>query len=140
MIIAANPSTLVNLARAGDAEKESLIRDIHDGTLSDRCNIPAEVRTALARRIGKAHPERAKALEEIVNRTGNLYPKDYWPRDCINGNWMGGSVGAYLRHFPKYYGETPCPRCWPHRQRRTYDHPDVRWHAERRSRRYLACL
>ena len=30
MVIAANPSTLVNLARAGDHEKESLIRDLHD--------------------------------------------------------------------------------------------------------------
>ena len=34
MIIAANPSTLINLARAGDQEKESLIRDMRDGTLS----------------------------------------------------------------------------------------------------------
>ena len=33
MIIAANPSTLVNMARAGDQEKESLSRDIRDGTL-----------------------------------------------------------------------------------------------------------
>ena len=50
MIIAANPSTLVNLARAGDQEKEALIRDIHDGTLSDRFDIPADVRAASARR------------------------------------------------------------------------------------------
>lgn len=107
MIIAANPSTLVNLARAGDAEKESLLRDIHDGTLSDRFDIPPEVRAAVAGRIAKRNPERAAFLEEIVRRTGTLYPKDYWPSDCIIGNWMGGSVGAYLRHFPKYYGATP---------------------------------
>ena len=43
----------------------------------------------------------------IVHRTGTLYPKDFWPKDCIIGNWTGGSVGAYLRHFPKYYGNTP---------------------------------
>jgi hypothetical protein len=36
-----------------------------------------------------------------------LYPRDYWPSDCILGNWTGGSVGAYLRHFPRYYGSTP---------------------------------
>ena len=80
MIIAANPSTLVNLARAGDQEKEALIRDIHDGTLSDRFDIPADVRAALRRRISKRHPERARELEEIVRRTGTLYPKDYWPQ------------------------------------------------------------
>ncbi len=107
MIIAANPSTLVSLARAGDQEKEALIRDIHDGTLSPRFDIPAEVRAALARRLGKPHPERARELEAIVKRTGTLYPKDYWPRDCVIGNWMGGSVGAYLRHYPRYYGATP---------------------------------
>jgi hypothetical protein len=107
MIISANPSTLVSMARAGDAEKETLIRDIHDGTLTARFDIPAEVRAALQRRVAKKHPERARHLEDIVRRTGTLYPKDYWPTDCIIGNWMGGSVGAYLRHFPAYYGDTP---------------------------------
>jgi hypothetical protein len=107
LIISANPSTMVNLARAGDSEKETLIRDLHDGTLSDRFDIPADVRAALARRIGKRYPARAHALEEIVRQTGTLYPKDYWPKDCVIGNWMGGSVGAYLRHFPKYFGATP---------------------------------
>ena len=107
MIVAANPSTLVNLARAGDAEKESLIRDIHDGTLSDRFDIPAEVRAAVANKVAKRHPERAHALEEMVRQSGSLYPKDYWPSECVIGNWTGGSVGAYLRHFPKYFGATP---------------------------------
>lgn len=107
MIIAANPSTLVNLARAGDAEKETLLRDIRDGTLSDRFDIPPEVRAAVAGTIAKRNLERVSQLEEIVRRTGTLYPKDYWPSDCLIGNWTGGSVGSYLRHFPKYYGDTP---------------------------------
>jgi hypothetical protein len=107
LIIAANPSTLVSLARAGDQDKESLIRDIHDGTLSRAFDISPEVQAALERRLRKRHPERASELEEIVHRTGTLYPKEYWPRDCVIGNWMGGSVGAYLRHYPRYYGATP---------------------------------
>jgi hypothetical protein len=107
LVVAANPSTLVSMARAGDAEKESLIRDIRDGTLSTRFDIPAEVRNELMPRISKKRPERAQELEEIIQRTGTLYPKDYWNQDCVIGNWMGGSVGAYLRHFPKYYGDTP---------------------------------
>lgn len=107
MILAANPSTVVNMARAGDLHKESLVRDLHDGTLSDRFDIPAEVRAAIARRIQKKYPDRAKELEEIIRGTGTLYPKDYWPKDLIIGNWMGGSMGAYLRHYPKYFGATP---------------------------------
>jgi hypothetical protein len=107
MIIAANPSTLVNLARAGDLEKEALLRDLRDGTLSSHLDIPADVRTALAGRLRRKHPDRVRELEDIVRRTGTLYPRDYWPKDCLIGNWTGGSVGAYLRHFPRYFGQTP---------------------------------
>jgi len=107
MIIAANPSTLINMARAGDQEKESLLRDIRDGTLSIRFDIPDDVRAALSGRIRKRRPERVAELEDIIRRTGTLLPKDYWPKDCIIGNWTGGSVGYYLRRFPQYFGDTP---------------------------------
>jgi hypothetical protein len=107
MIIAANPSTMLNLARAGDAEKETLIRDVRDGTLSDRFDIPPEVRAGIPMRRLRADRERARQLEEIVRRTGTLYPKDYWPEMCLLGNWTGGSMGAYLRHYPRYYGDHP---------------------------------
>jgi hypothetical protein len=106
MVVAANPSTLVSLARAGDQEKESLIRDLYDGTLSKRLDIPDAIRAALAHRMRRER-RRARELEDIVRRTGTLYPRDYWPSDILLGNWTGGSVGAYLRHFPRYYGDTP---------------------------------
>jgi len=106
MILAANPSTLINLARTGDQQKETLIRDVHDGTLSAHLDVPAAIRAELKRRI-RAHPDRARVLEEIVTRTGTLYPKDYWPINCLLGNWTGGSVGTYLRHYPRYFGTTP---------------------------------
>jgi len=107
MMIAANPSTLVNLARIGDQEKESLIKDIHDGTLSAKLDVPADVRAVLASYL-KAKPARARELEEIVRRTGTLYPKDYWgAENYLIGTWTGGSVGAYLRHFPRYFGDCP---------------------------------
>jgi hypothetical protein len=106
MIIAANPSTLINLAKAGDLEKEALIRDVADGTLNPKIDVPAEVRAELRRRL-KRHPERALELEAIASRTGELFPRDYWPQHCLLGNWTGGSVGAYLRHYPRYYGDCP---------------------------------
>src|SRR5262249_29402362 len=53
----------------------------------------------------KPRRERAREMEEIVRRTGTLYPRDYWGKDCLLGNWTGGSVGAYLRHYPRYYGD-----------------------------------
>lgn len=107
MVIAANPSTLVNLARLGNQEKESLIRDIRDGTLDRRFNVPDDIRAELQKKLSKKSLERARELEDIVRRTGTLYPKDYWPADCILGNWMGGSMGPYLRQYPMYFGDTP---------------------------------
>jgi hypothetical protein len=107
MVVTANPSTLINLARAGDEAKERLIRDLYDGTLDPRLDVPPDVRAALAWRLRRRHRERARELEEVVRRTGTLYPRDYWPAHCLLGNWTGGSVGAYLRHYPRYYGAMP---------------------------------
>ncbi len=79
MIIAANPSTLINLARAGDQEKESLIRDIHDGTLSAQFDLPPAIRTELTRRIRAIRnertiwrrllPARVHCIRRIIGRT-----------------------------------------------------------------------
>jgi hypothetical protein len=104
LIVAANPSSLVNLARIGDQEKEHLIRDLYDGTLSSHVDVAGNIRAALDRTIRRRHVHRARELEDIVRRTGTLYPRDYWPNECVIGNWTGGSVGLYLRHYPRYFG------------------------------------
>jgi hypothetical protein len=106
MITAANPSTLVNFAKFLDQEKERLIRDLHDGTLSWDFDVPQLVRDGIRRKLGR-QVRRARELEAIVSRTGSLYPKDAWPSLLLLGNWMGGNVGAYMRHYPKYYGDLP---------------------------------
>jgi hypothetical protein len=104
MFVAANPSTMISLARAADAHKERLIRDVHDGTLDARLELPGAVREAVRARL-KPAPERARELEEVVRRTDHLYPKDAWSNPFLLGNWTGGSMGAYLRHYPRYFGE-----------------------------------
>src|SRR5207237_2397556 len=65
------------------------------------------IRAALAPRLRRREPKRARELESIVRRTGSLLPRDYWPGRCLLGNWTGGSVSAYLRHYPRYYGDMP---------------------------------
>jgi hypothetical protein len=107
MLMSANPSTLVNLARFMDREKESLIRDLYDGTLSTKLNIPAEIREVLSQKL-KPKKKRAAELEGFVNRSGNLFPKDAWPTDrLLIGCWTGGSVRPYLRQLSTYYGDAP---------------------------------
>ncbi len=107
MATAASPSTLVSIAKLGDVEKEELLRDLADGTLTTKYDYPAEVRESLAARIAERHPHRVRELEAIIARTGHLYPKDYWPTLQVISNWTGGSMGAYLRQYPQFWGKTP---------------------------------
>lgn len=106
-IISANPSTLVGLAHLGDEHKKQLIRDIADGTLCDDFDVPASVRSALAPMLKRPNPHCARALEAIVDRTGTLYPRDYWPTLSLVGNWIGGTVGRYLREYSRLFGRVP---------------------------------
>ena len=101
-----NPSTHLALARFGDAAKESLIRDVRDGTYSHETELPAEVRKAVRREL-RPNPGRAGELDRIVERTGHLFPKDVWPEFGLIGCWLGGPLTAYLKFFPEFFGETP---------------------------------
>lgn len=104
MFLAANPSTLVMLGRTLDARKESLIRDIHDGTLDASLDLPAEIRRVLQRRL-RPKPERARELSAVADTLGRLYPQDVWhPDRTLIGTWTGGSMGPYLRQVPTYFG------------------------------------
>ncbi len=104
MVITANPSTLIQLAQLVDREKERLIRDIADGTLSPNERVDDEVRRALGRRISRPNRSRARELERVVESTGRLYPQDYWPMLRLVAVWTGGSAGAYLQSLRQYYG------------------------------------
>ncbi len=105
--MAANPSTLVQLARALDTDKEHLLRDLAEGTLRADLDIPADIHARLCGRLRK-NPIRAKELAAIAEKTGRLFPRDVWPPDTVIVNtWTGGSMGPYLRQLPQYYGDTP---------------------------------
>ena len=101
-IMTANPSSLVEFARRANQDCESLMRDIHDGTLS--CDVPADVRRTLARSINKRRPRRARELERLANAHGALLPKHAWPNLSVLAVWTGGSVGVFLPQLPELYG------------------------------------
>ncbi len=105
-ICAITPANLLRLAATGDEHRESLIRDIRDGTLRSDLDLPPEFRKRLQRTIGVRRPHRARELEQIVERTGTLYPKDYWPLSLICC-WLGGTIGYQSRELSRYYGATP---------------------------------
>ncbi len=105
MMITANPSTLIELAKRADKHKEKLIRDVHDGTCSTDFPIPDPVRQRLARRLRQGHPRRARELEKIVQDEGALLPKRVWPHLSVLAVWTGGSVGVYLPQVRQLYGD-----------------------------------
>ncbi|MFN0197179.1 MAG: GH3 auxin-responsive promoter family protein [Planctomycetaceae bacterium] len=115
VLMTANPSTLVRIAQLADRQKSSLIRDLFDGTLtiphddaiSPENGLRVDIRQQLARRISRPNRSRARELESIVQRTGSLFPKDFWPRLELIAVWTGGSAGAYLHQLRQYYGEVP---------------------------------
>jgi GH3 auxin-responsive promoter len=106
-IIAANPSTILAMARLGDQVKDVLIRDVADGSIDARWEIPADVRQALHSRTRIRRRRAARALESVVDRTARLLPKDYWPGLQFLSTWMGGTMKAYLHGYPEYFGDAP---------------------------------
>ena len=107
MIATANPLTLINLSRLADERCEQLVRDVRDGTLSEEVDAPADVRERLAHCWKGPNPKRAAELESIIETTGNLYPRDFWPNMSVVSVWMGGSVSLYLPKLREYFGDVP---------------------------------
>jgi hypothetical protein len=103
-IMTITPANLIHLAEVGDENRESLIRDLFDGTLRRDIALAPAFRSSIEGRIRDPQPERARELEEIVERTGTLYPKDYWPLRLINC-WLGGTVGYQSSRLADYYGD-----------------------------------
>jgi hypothetical protein len=100
-----NPSTILKLIDTVNRNKHEIIKDICDGTITPRCNLPPEMRAALAGRLGK-NPVRARRLESLIKHDGTLRPREYWPRLQLIGCWKGGSVGVRLQEFTRWFGNT----------------------------------
>jgi len=105
MPLTANPSTLLGLAKAMDARKEELIRDVADGTLSADLALEPPHRRCIAARLRPA-PGRAREIQAAADAAGRLYPKDAWELPLI-GTWKGGTLSLYLREMPTYWGDAP---------------------------------
>jgi hypothetical protein len=103
--IAASPATQLRLARTLDSRAAALVRDVHDGAIAADLNIPQDIRRKLSTRVSP-DPHTAQWLEDIVQRTGRLLPRDVWRLGFL-ANWTGGTMGLYLRDFSEYFGETP---------------------------------
>ena len=104
-LITASPATQLKVAKTISQHAESLIRDIHDGSLSPPGPLGHDVRTSL---LPCLRPDvvRANALQTIANRHGALRASHCWNLSLLS-NWTGGTMGLHLRDFPEHFGDTP---------------------------------
>src|SRR5690606_35508252 len=107
LIVTAKPSTLIQGARQADEHKETLLRDIHDGTLSTDRPLPDPVRAVLQPLLARNNPRRARQLLRLAERNDRLRPCDYWPHAELIGVWTGGSCAAYLPTLREWFGDIP---------------------------------
>jgi hypothetical protein len=103
--ITANPATLIQMARTANENSETLIRDVRDGTISERFVDDAHVQRALCA-VLKPDPRRAARMEELRRRHGLLRPRDYWQLEFV-ACWTGGSMGHYLDRLADWWGPLP---------------------------------
>jgi hypothetical protein len=101
--VTANPATLIQLARTADQESETLIRDVHNGTLSRQFVPDPALHKVLSAGLRPAR-DRAAELERLRASCGSLRPRDYWNLAFL-ACWTGGSMGHYLPSLRQWYGE-----------------------------------
>lgn len=101
-----NPSTIALLCQRIEPLKKRIIEDIEKGTLDRDFDIPADIRKTIEKSL-KPNPARARELKNILSREGKLLPKDFWPNLELIECWKGGTVGLYLKEFPKCFGNIP---------------------------------
>jgi hypothetical protein len=107
VILTANPSTLVQLSRRATEWSESLLRDIHDGTLGGPGRIPDELRGGMLRLARRGDRARARELGRLLERHSRLPLAQAWPGLSLIGVWTGGSAGAYLPALRREFDGVP---------------------------------
>jgi len=108
-IIAANPATVLGIVKLAERDAATLLRDLYDGTVAPRFReaIPPETQRALSLSLSRKHRGLVRRLESLLERHGRLRPIDYWPHLQFLANWTGGTMGAYLRDYPDWFGPKP---------------------------------
>jgi len=100
------PSTIILLCQRIEKVKDEVINDIEKGTLKKGMDIPEGIRDAIEKKL-KPNPKRAEELGRLLAENKKLLPKHFWPNLQLIECWKRGTVGLYLKEFPKYFGEVP---------------------------------
>ena len=103
IIATMTPSTIVLLCQLIEKVQNDIIEDIQNGTLKKSLKIKAHLRKILEKRLNP-NPKRADELKKLLKEKGSLLPKHFWGHLQVIECWKRGSMGLYLKKFPKYFG------------------------------------
>ena len=101
-----NPSTIVLLARKLNEFAPHLVKDVRDGGIRVEGDLPPEVLEEIRPRL-RPNRRRARELEAVLEREGELLPCRVWPDLALITTWTGGASGFYLKRFGRMFGDVP---------------------------------
>ena len=133
-IIAANPSTILAMARLGDREKETLIRDLPTARSTAKWDDPAGDPPGAPASGPRPRRAAAAAARAIVERTGRLLPQGLLAQPPVPVQLDGRHDGGLSPRLSRVLRRRPGPRRRADRLGRTDDDPDRGRHARRRPR------
>ena len=94
LVIAANPSSLVEMQTNVNEFFDDYCEDIEKGTVGRKISIPDNIR-AILEAYTKPNPKRAAELRKLKERYGTVLPKHYWPNMQIVNTWFCGNTKVY---------------------------------------------
>ena len=104
-IVAFFPATILFALRDLHANAEELLRDLADGTINPRLELPIETRSSLKQRLRPARA-RARALEALWEQ-GRFTVSDIWPDLGAVLTATGGAFRFYADQLRPYLGDVP---------------------------------
>ena len=102
LFITANPSTMLELQRTVDENLDEMIKDIENGTLSDKFDIAPEIRSALTP-LYKPNKKRADELRALKEKYERILPKHYWPDFQVITTWRCGNTKVYTEKLADFF-------------------------------------
>jgi hypothetical protein len=104
-IVSFFPITVLYALRDLQAHAEELLRDLADGTITSRLEMPSEARLRLAQRL-QPNPTRARELTTLLER-GHFKIAEIWPEVGAILTATGGAFNFYTNQLRPYLGEVP---------------------------------
>jgi hypothetical protein len=102
LFVTANPSTFLEMQSNVNEFYDDYCDDIEHGTISEKLQIPDDIRAVL-RAYVKPNPVRAAELRELKKQYGTVLPKHYWPHMQVVNTWFCGNAKVYFDKIKDFF-------------------------------------